>query len=468
VGSDLPLKILFVVPYAPNRIRTRSFHLIQTLASVGHQITLATLWSNREEWEDVRRLAGQLDGLVAERMPLARSVWNCLRSFPTSQPVQAAYSWSPRLAARLVQTLETKHFDVIHVEHLRGARYGLLLRSVLARCPQQRTPLIWDSVDCISRLFRDAARKSHTFCSRLTTRIELPKTQRYEGWLTTRFVRVLVTSETDRRELLKLAANWSRRQRNDLEDSLGERIVVVPNGVDLDYFAPEKEPRRPLTLVISGKMSYHANVTAVVRFVKDVMPLIWAQLPDAHLWVVGKDPPPEIQDLGIPWKERQAPNVSPTAGETRIQITGTVEDIRPFLCQATLAVAPIQYGAGIQNKVLEALACGTPVVATPRAVDALRVQTGQHLMVAESQRELADSILSLLNDPQMCSRLGREGRLFVEQQHDWCSAVRNLTQIYRDATSFPETGSRQALRLDESLNSSVRSPSLPGRSQTVA
>jgi glycosyltransferase involved in cell wall biosynthesis len=117
----------------------------------------------------------------------------------------------------------------------------------------------------------------------------------------------------------------------------------------------------------------------------------------------------------------------------RIQITGTVEDIRPFLHQATVAVAPVQYGAGIQNKVLESLACGTPVVATPEAVSGLRVRWGEDLIVAPDGVEFAASVSRLLVDPDRRAQLSCAGRRFVEGNHDWHAIAEQLSRTYHDA-----------------------------------
>jgi polysaccharide biosynthesis protein PslH len=433
MGPDLPLRILFIAPYAPTRLRTRTLHLIRSLASEGHAVTLAALWSNSEELAAIHQLSDSLNGLVSEKLTMFRSAWNSARSLPSAHPMQAAYSWSPPLAAKLAQTVKTQPFDVIHVEHLRGARYGLLLRSFLARaqCP---VPIIWDSVDCISGLFSLTAGMSHAIRFRLAARLELPKTKLLERRLVRCFSKTLTVSEKDRLQLLQIAQSGRNGKERISEKTLAARIVVVPNGVDFDYFSSGDEKRLLQTLVISGKMSYHANATAAVRFIKEVMPLIWKQLPEAHLWIVGKDPPPELQKLGAPWDAEG--RASPSANrETRIRITGDIEDIRPFLHKATIAVAPIQYGAGIQNKVLEALACGAPVVATPQAVDALQVQPGKQLLVAEGGRNLADSIIALIKDSGLQSQLARAGRLFVEQNHDWRSMTQVLTRVYRDAIS---------------------------------
>jgi glycosyltransferase involved in cell wall biosynthesis len=434
VGSDLPLKILYVVPYVPNRIRTRPFHLLKVLASEGNLVTLATLWGNLEELAGLQQLAKQLEGVLAERIGVSSALWNCIRAFPKSQPIQASYSWSSELARRITQLVKSTEFDVIHIEHLRGVRYGLLLNQFLSRRGGKNPPVIWDSVDCISRLFRQAAQESFALRSRLTTRLDLARTERFEGWSVTQFSRILVTSETDRNGFLELAANWRQRNQVGVSCSMDKRVAVVPNGVDLDYFSPNGETREPSTLVITGKMSYHANVTSVVQFVKQVMPRVWARLPQTRLWIVGKDPSREIRDLGVPWGEDQSLNGPQNGGrETRIQITGTVKDLRPFLRRATLAVAPIRYGVGIQNKVLEAMACGTPVVATPQAISALEVSSGRDLIVAKTPADLSEALVSLLRNSEQRSKLGQAGRSFVERRHHWSSIVRGLTQIYREA-----------------------------------
>jgi polysaccharide biosynthesis protein PslH len=288
--------------------------------------------------------------------------------------------------------------------------------------------MVWDSVDCISALFRQAAQRSATLRSRLTARLELARTERYEGWATGQFDRVTVTSEIDAQELGQLSLRRIRQPQ------VAGRIVIVPNGVDLQYFVPAAEPRRPLTLVVTGKMSYHANVTAVTCFAKDVMPRIWRIHPAATLWIVGKNPPQEIRELGAWWSGKEPLDLKGCA-DARIQVTGTVDDVRPFLRRAALAVAPIYYGAGIQNKVLEALACGTPVVATPQAVSALRVRSGEDLVVAQDGQDFAESVSSLLSDPERQARLGAAGRRYVEVNHDWCVIGKRLAEVYRDADS---------------------------------
>jgi glycosyltransferase involved in cell wall biosynthesis len=264
--------------------------------------------------------------------------------------------------------------------------------------------------------------------------LELNRTRKFEARLTNQLQRILVTSESDRIGLLSLAEKQNAGLKPDSEISIRPKITVVPNGVDLDHFLPSSEAREPQTLVITGKMSYHANVTAVVRFVKETMPKIWSDLPHTQLWIVGRDPAPEIRQLArLSFPAGKGDGNRKDRAGSRVHVTGTVEDIRPYLHKATLAVAPIRYGVGIQNKVLEAMACATPLVATRQAVGDIRAQSGRDLLAVDGDRELAPSIVSLMKDRDLQSSIGRAGRAFVEANHNWRTIALELTRIYRDA-----------------------------------
>ena len=255
------------------------------------------------------------------------------------------------------------------------------------------------------------------------TRVELNRTRKYEGWLAHQFDQVLVTSPADKQALLQL----SHRSEGMIEHAreVGLRrdvdsiLHVLPNGVDLEYFSPGGGRRDDATITFTGKMSYHANVTAALHLVQDIMPHVWGQRPDVKVWIVGKDPTPAVRALAS-----SSPNVL---------VTGTVPDVRPYLRQATMAVAPVPYGAGIQNKVLEAMACGTPVVASPQGVSALQTKPDRELLVADGAEAFAKAIISLLADPERRQMLGRAGRSYVEARHSWDCIGAQLEAVYQTA-----------------------------------
>ncbi len=411
------MKILFIVPYVPNNIRVRSYNLIRSLAHIGHQITLITIWTNEEDRVTLGELNEHCHSILSINLPAWRSLYNCLSVLPTNEPLQSAYSWDPGLARKLynlaTQNNNLMAYDIVHVEHLRGAKYGIDLISRLAN-RVSRMPIIWDSVDSISLLFRQAMMQSKSFLNRGLTRFELGRTERFEGWLVGQFDRVLVTAEEDKQAFLSVSRNVVKNPG----------IEVLPNGVDLNYFKPvENCIREEQTIILSGKMSYHANVAMVVGFIENIMPLVWQRRSNVKVWIVGKNPPRRLQNY---------------SQNRNITVTGTVDDMRPYLRSATLAAAPITYGVGIQNKVLEAMACTTPVIASQKAVSALSVKNGKEFLLADEPQEFANKIIQLLDKKEQRINLGKAGRQYVERNHDWTSAATRLVEIYSQVISGDE------------------------------
>lgn len=402
------MRLLFVVPYIPSPIYIRPYTLLRTLAGRGHTIRLLTLGSRLENRANIQAL--EEAGVQVDVFPLPRwyALWNAGKTLPSHLPLQASYCWQPRLWQTLQNICQTSNgfppFDVLHVEHLRGVQYALRVEHTFPNLP-----IVWDSVDCISHLFRQAAGKSRSFFGQWVTRLEAPRTARLERHLLHHFDHILVTSPADKQAYKDLLP----------EKNVHTPIHIVPNGVALDEFYPDpSQPRAPRTLVVSGKMSYHANITMVRDLVEKIMPLVWRARPEVRLQIVGKDPPAIIRGFG---------------NDPRIDVTGTVPHIRPYLQQATLAIAPLVYGAGIQNKVLEAMACGTPVVCTSQAVSALQVENGRHLVIADAHHDFARVILTLLEQPERRATIGQAGLAYVERYHRWDSIAAQVEAIYQQA-----------------------------------
>ncbi|RMF03731.1 MAG: glycosyltransferase [Chloroflexi bacterium] len=393
------MRILFISPYIPSLVRVRPYNIIKHLAWRGNEITLLALVPPGEDTTSLADLKEWCRQIELVTLPRWRTLWNGVQALPGHTPFQAAYSRSPEMQALVTKTLKTTRFDVIHVEHLRGAE--------LSPAPNG-TPVVFDSVDSISLLFEKTLHAGPNWRSRLKARLDLERTRSYESHLAERYARVLVTSPQDKESLVALAG----------QPNANERIAVLPNGVDLAYFSPLDLPREPATLVFSGKMSYHANEAAAIDLITTVMPLIWQQLPNTQLKIVGKDPSSILLAL---------------AEDRRITVTGTVPDMRPHLAQATISVLPIRYGVGIQNKVLEAMAMETPVITTSQPMASLKAKAGQDLLVADTPGDIAAAALSLLRNEQRRHQIGTAGRRYVETHHDWNATAQNLESIYRDA-----------------------------------
>jgi len=393
-----PLRILFICPYIPSLIRVRPYNLIQYLARRGNKITLLALVPPNEETTSLDTLKTWCQQVKTIDLPRQQTLLNALQAIPSRTPLQAAYSRSTPMSDLIQQTLAQETFDVVHIEHLRGAELSHTVNGL---------PIVFDSVDSITLLFEWVSHSGPTWRSRLLARLDLARTRHYEGQLLHRYQRVLITSPKDRQALLQISS----------ATDADRRLVVLPNGVDLDYFNPMEIERDPATIIFTGKMSYHANVAAALDLAQQVMPTIWQQLPEAKLVIAGKDPTPELLAL---------------TSDTRISVTGTVPDLRPYLAQATVAVLPMRYGVGIQNKVLEAMAMGTPVITTSQTLEALQTTVEQDILAGDTPQAIAQAAIKLLTDAELRQKIGQGGRQYVETYHDWQTAAKNLEAVYRE------------------------------------
>ena len=406
------MRILFVTPYPPSRIRVRSYGFFTQLQSE-HEVTLVTQCASEQEFADADALRKRGHEVVvvpeSKRQAALRSGLALLSSYP----LQVAYARSERFTQVVSNLLASRSFDVVHVEHLRGIASMELLA--------QSHPMVWDAVDCISLLFKQAMVGGHNLSVRALARLEHKRTKYYEAELLTRLRRVVVTSDRDRRAMIELRDGRAPDLQNPRHVD-GATITVLPNGVDLEYFTPTDLKRRRFNLVFSGKMSYHANVATAIYLYQQIMPLIWQRCPQATLTIVGSNPPKVIQRL---------------AADPRVEVTGHVEDIRPYIARAEVMVSPMVYSVGIQNKVLEAMALGTPVVVASGATAALTLRPGHALLVAGSPGDFAEAALRIMEDAELRTELSQKGREYVEQQHNWRMITNRLVSIYWQAAEAP-------------------------------
>lgn len=202
-------------------------------------------------------------------------------------------------------------------------------------------------------------------------------------------------------------------------------VSAINNGVDAEYFAPLNVKADPYRIVFEGNVSFGPNVDGVLYFCNTILPLIHAELPEVRFQIVGKDPAPEVLALR----------------SDSVEVTGFVEDIRPYLAAANVFVCPLRKGAGIKNKILQAWAMGKAVVATPAAVGGLKTQEGDNILVRETAPAFAAAVVELVRDPARAARMGVAARETIVQHYTWEAKAAELERVLLRAAAKPsDTG----------------------------
>jgi sugar transferase (PEP-CTERM/EpsH1 system associated) len=393
------VNILFLthrVPFPPNRgDRIRSYHLLQFLARRAN-VSLACVSDESAGRETLAHLQSLCDQVAVRRTTkfgrTLRAIWSLARGRSATE----GHFWHSELARTISQWSGGRVFDAV-VSYCSGM-YRYTLASDLIN-----VPTLVDLVDVDSQKWREYADRSCWPMSWLYG-LEARRVAQLERELGQRCEAVTVVSDAEA-ELLR---------------ELRPQAVVhsVPNGVDVDYFAPDDETLAPaprLECVFVGVLDYFANVEGVTWFCRSVWPDVVARFPQARFVIVGRRPVAQIRGL---------------ASQPGVEVVGEVADVRPYLRKARVVVVPLRIARGIQNKVLEAMSAGIPVVASPQAIEGLDVVPHEHVYVADTPADWVSAIGSLFGDEGACRRLGAAGRAFVCQHHLWDDCLRPLEDIF--------------------------------------
>jgi sugar transferase (PEP-CTERM/EpsH1 system associated) len=204
------------------------------------------------------------------------------------------------------------------------------------------------------------------------------------------------------------------------------KLTVIPTGVDVDYFHPMPVEETLHSLVFTGSMDWLPNEDAILYFVDAILPLIKQQCPDVSLEVVGRSPSVKLQALA--------------AAEKSVRLTGWVEDIRPFVARGSVCIVPLRIGGGTRLKIFEAMAMSKAVVSTTIGAEGLPVRSGENILLADTPRDFASSVVSLLNDSSERKRLGTSARILVRDNYSWPKVAEVFAETLESViTSEPST-----------------------------
>jgi len=377
------MKILFVChrfPYPPNEGgKIRSFNMIAHLQQE-HEVTVASLVESKIEQTDVEGIKPYCHAYVAQRMSKPIAWLKAIFCLLTLMPSSMGYFHSWKLAKKIKALLKQQQFDLIVVHCSSVAHFVLSAKD---------TPKILDFCDMDSQKWLIYA-KHKPFPLSLAYWLEGIKLQRAEKNLAKQFDGSSVATAF---ELETLESFQS-----------GQASFCFPNGVDTEYFSPVERDYDANTICFIGKMNYYPNEKCMLEFSQQVFPLLREKYPDLKLCIVGSNPTDKILAL---------------ADTDGIEVTGRVADVRPYVQQAALTIVPLEIARGTQNKILESMAMGVPVVCSDVAARGIDAIAGEHVLVAKTNDDYVMQISRILDDDQERARLSMAGRARMLSHHSW-------------------------------------------------
>lgn len=392
--------------------RIAIFEPLRRLASRGHTMDLLSFGAADGPHAAALRACG--DVTLVDEQPSARP-WSTRVASPIARvPYLASLFWSPALAAALRRRLAARRYDLVQVESLSMAEYVPIARAA-------GVPVVLRAQNVESALCAQQAALAHGM-RRWHYRHQLPKLLAYEARICREVDLCLTLTAADAVRLTHLT---------QLDpDAPGARIASVPAGVDLDAYAPQPSPPPPAcagavtaappAVLFAGTMNYPPNADAAFWFLDTIWPAVLRRVPDATFTIVGKDPSKALRRR---------------ADGRRVIVTGLVDDVRPWLARASVCIAPLRVAGGMRIKMLQAMAMGKAIVATPLAAEGIDVDDGREAFLADSPERFGERIVQLLQDAARRDALGAAARRRAEQQYGWEPLVDRLEAHYRALTA---------------------------------
>ena len=409
------MKILFVChrfPFPPTRGgKIRPFQMIRHLGQ-SHSVTVASLAHTEQELEEGAGLKQHCEEVIAEVLPGSTRWRHAVAALPTRTPSSAAYFWSAKLDHRIQQAARRKKFDMVMVHCAFVARY-------VKEIPCDFRVLDYGDLDS-GKWLEYSLQRSFPFS--VGYKLEAHKLRKYEKELASQFDHCTFTARGELEEF----CSWG----------LNTPASLIPNGVDAEYFQPAADrPEEASTVVFLGRMDYFPNIQGIIDFAQNVFPRIREVFPAAHLRIIGSNPVREVREL---------------ASKPGIEVTGSVPDVRPYLADAAVAIAPLKIARGTQNKILECMSMGIPVVSSPQAARGVQATAGEHLLVGRDDSDFAAQVVRLLKDPGLRRQMAASARQQLRAGHSWSASMQLLDGVLTQKNSKLHNAEREielAIRL---------------------
>lgn len=382
------MKILFLtsrLPFPPvGGDKLRTYNFIQHLHKK-HELTLISFIENEHELSQINQYRHTFDKIITIKLPVIKSYQNCLLGLTTTIPLQVHYYKSSKMSNAVIEEISAG-YDVVFCHLIRMAQY----------LPEDQDILkVVDFTDAISLNYKRSELYRTGLYSLINT-VEARRVYQYELETIRRSDIGIFISEVD--------ANYLKNSDNF------DKIKIVENGVNLEKFRFYTDEYNSKQLVFVGNMRTFPNTDAVLYFIKKVLPIIKEKISDIQFFVVGTEPSKEVLKLN---------------NDNNIFVTGFVESVIPYLNNSLAMVAPMRVGAGLQNKILEAMAVGTPVITTDIGAEGL---DSSKVLLGNKPRDIADHIINLATNSDFRNSIAIQGRNYIEMNFQWDKILNSLDE----------------------------------------
>jgi polysaccharide biosynthesis protein PslH len=318
-----------------------------------------------------------------------------LRRMFSSAPFTVGKTGIPSIRRQIEHLLQKEHFDIVVCD---------FLSATLSLPEKTPCPLVLFAHNVETMIWKRHFEVARNPLMKLVMGVEYWKMRRFESNPPRHFDHILTVSALDREFFSQFTP--------------AEHVSILPTGVDLDFFCPSPVAPTPGKLVFSGSMDWMANEDAIIYFANDILPRIASAVSGVTLTAVGRDPTEPLRKLA-----RENP---------RIELTGTVPDVRPYVADGEVYIVPLRVGSGTRLKIFEAMGMGKAVVSTRVGAEGLPVNHGEHLLLADTPEEFADAVIHLLGDQKSRQKLGKAARKLVEERYGNPAVARTCHEILAD------------------------------------
>ena len=394
------MKILYITTRLPYPViggdKVRAYHMMRLLKQLGHEITLVCLYDEQDNLEEALKHTEFFDRIYPikfnKKLAYLTTPWAVIND----KPFIVQYFYNNDMQRQIDKLLKEEHFDLLT---------GYMPRIAPYYEKHKKENVIIDLCDAFSMTYKRRVNVTKSWFDKLKFTIEYLKMKNLERKCLRDFNSQIVISKYDKQYLESISKK--------------SNLHIVGNGVDTDYFAPQDAELKN-NICFVGSLRYIANLEAAIYFAREVFPLIKKEIPDAKFKIIGAYPKPILYEIA---KEIDG-----------IEVTGRVDDVRDYMKNCKVSVCPVRIAGGVQNKILEAMSMGIPVVTTPEGYEGIDAPK-EILPIASSNEDYAEKVIEIMRNNELRNSISKQSREFIIQNFSWDKVRNDLSKILEDVNA---------------------------------